>query len=341
MKCACSLAQSTGFALVVLLSAVLGPGAPAQERTSPAAEATTAGFVPDGERCVVASIPATDGRSTVTVRGASCDGRPFIKTVLAGLTGNSALAPDTDLDLKVAILTGFSDAEMHDVELRVWRHAGVVRDFTLTARLGPGAQLTGRQRVRSDDHRIMVFETNDAGTLLRFFDFYPRVREGKIRLSFDVFGPDAGPREGRLAMYDFLIVGEPALRPLLEPARDTNGDDQVAFSRLNLSFKPLPDKLAIGEGVAYGPLLAATVAGLIDFASNNLSLTGALVPVYATKSPILPDFSRYPEGLFALTYEITGSPRAPIMRINPFGPAHPGFLRKLLEFPRDDDDDRR
>ena len=338
MKRAGSAAQRIGFALVALLAFALA--ALGQERTVAGADAATAGFVPAGDRCLVDLSPAADGRRTVTVRGASCDGRPFVKTVLAGLTGNGAAAPDSDLDVKVAVLTGFNDIELRDVELRVWRHAGVVRDFTLTAQLGPGAQLIGRQRVRSDDHRIMVFETNDAGTLLRFLDLYPRMREGKLRLSVDASWPDQASRDGRLRIYDFRIVGEPALQPLLDQAHGATGDNQLPVSRLSLSFKPLSDKLTVGEGLAYGPLLGATVAGIIDFASNNLNLTGTLVPIFIRKPAIFPHLHGYSEELVAMTYQINGSPKAPVLRINPFAPAHPGVLRKLFEFPADDDDNR-
>jgi hypothetical protein len=334
MKRAGSTAQGIGFALVALLALALDAAAPAQERTSTAIDPTTAGFAPAGDRCLVDLVPAADGRSTVSVRGASCDGRRFIKTVLAGLTANGAAGPDSDLDLKVATLTGFNDVELHDVELRVWRHAGIVRDFTLAAQLGLGARLIGRQRVRPDDRRIMVFETDDAGNFLRFLDLYPRVRQGKMRLSLDVSLPDQASREGRLRISDFIIVGEPALRPLFDPARGVNGDNQLAISRLNLSFKPLPGKLTIGEGVTDGPLLGATVAGIIDFASNNLNLTGALVPAFASE----PTIFLHPREFYAMTYQITGSPQAPVLRINPFAPAHPGILRKLFEFPADNDD---
>ena len=334
MKRAGSMARGSGFAFVASL--VFALAAPAQARTDTATDATT-GFVPAGDRCLVDSIPAAGGRSTLTVRGTSCDGRPFIKAVLASLTGDGAVALDSDLDVKVGTLTGFNDVELHDVELKVWRHAGMARDFTLTAQLGPGAQLIGRQWVRSDDRRIMVFETNDAGTLLRFLDLYPRVREGQMRLSLDVSSPDQASREGRLRIYDFRIVGEPTLRLLLDAAGGATGNDQLAVSRLSLSFKPLPDKLTIGEGLAHGPSLAATTAGIIDFPSNNLNLIGSLVPLYASQSPTLLGPHGYSEGLLAMKYQITGSPQAPILRINPFPPAHPGLLRKLFEFPADDD----
>jgi hypothetical protein len=327
--------RARSMVFVALLSLTLGAAAPAQERAATATDAT-AGFIPAGN-CRVDSVPAADGRSPVTVRGASCDGRPFIRIVLADLKGNGGAALDSDLDVKVATLTGFNDIALHDVELKVWRHDAMVRDFTLTAQIGPGAQLIGRQRVGLDDRRLMVLETNDAGTLFRFLDLYPRIQQGRMRLSLDVSARERAARESRLRIQDFRIVGEPALRPLLDVARAANVDNQFVVSRLNLSFKPLPDKFAINEGAVHGQLLYATVGGIIDLASSSLNLTGALVPVYASESPTLLGPHGYPEGLIAMTYQITGSPQAPILRINPFAPPI-GSLRKLFEFQADDDD---
>ncbi len=34
-----------------------------------------------------------------------------------------------------------------------------------------------------------------------------------------------------------------------------------------------------------------------------------------------------------MTYEVVGSPGAPVLRVNPISMVAPGFVRKFLEFP--------
>jgi hypothetical protein len=39
------------------------------------------------------------------------------------------------------------------------------------------------------------------------------------------------------------------------------------------------------------------------------------------------------EGLLGITYEVVGTPTAPVLRVNPLSAVAPGLLRKLFEFP--------
>jgi hypothetical protein len=38
------------------------------------------------------------------------------------------------------------------------------------------------------------------------------------------------------------------------------------------------------------------------------------------------------EGLFGVTYEVVGTPSAPVLRINPISAIFPGVTRKIMEF---------
>jgi hypothetical protein len=38
------------------------------------------------------------------------------------------------------------------------------------------------------------------------------------------------------------------------------------------------------------------------------------------------------EGLLGVTYQVVGSPAAPVLQVNPMSAIAPGFLRKLFEF---------
>lgn len=327
--------QRLALVLVATLGLALGATAAAQEKPGGTmADAATGGFVSAGDRCLVDSARDADGRTTITVRGELCDGRPFVKALMAGLTGNGAAASalDADFDVKVGALTGFNGTELHDVEMSVAAPTGALRDFLLMAKPGPASRLTGRLQLRSDGRRVMVLEADDSGTLLRFLDLYPHVRHGKMLFALDVAPPNQAARQGFLRLRDFALAGETALQPLVDPTPGVSAD-QLAMTRLSLSFEQLPDALLIRDGIAAGPSVGATVEGKLDFASNRLSLRGVLVPLYEGPWMYPPPLEKR-EGLFALSYEITGPPQAPVWRISS-GPLAPGLLRKLFEFPAD------
>jgi hypothetical protein len=339
-----ALAGRLGLGLMGACGMTPGASATADEQTSAVApvDALTAAIASaKNDQCSVDSARAADARSTVTVRGALCDGHGFIKAVLGAMTERAATAAafDAELDIKVAALTGFNGAALRDVELRLSGYAGDIRVFALAAKVGPSARLAGELRTRPDGRRIMVIESDDAGALLRFLDLYSRMANGKMTLALDASAPEQAPRGGRFDVRDFLVVGEAAWRPLVGPAPPPvpSAQTEVAFTRLQLSFKRGPGDLAINDGVVIGPALGATLEGKVDFAGNDLRLRGTLIPAYALASWVHPlDPNR--EGLFALSYELVGPPRAPTLRINPFGPVAPGFLRRLFLPPADGND---
>jgi hypothetical protein len=43
------------------------------------------------------------------------------------------------------------------------------------------------------------------------------------------------------------------------------------------------------------------------------------------------------EGLLGITYEVVGRPGNPVLRINPISALAPGLLRKVFEFPANND----
>jgi hypothetical protein len=79
--------------------------------------------------------------------------------------------------------------------------------------------------------------------------------------------------------------------------------------------------------------------GTIDYARDQVSVRGTLVPLYGVNNmfgqiPIVGLFlgGGSNEGLLGITYEVTGSPSNPRPIVNPISAIAPGLLRKLFEF---------
>jgi hypothetical protein len=144
------------------------------------------------DRCSVDLLRETDRRQTLTVRGTNCDGRRLIKVILDDLKegGAIAMADDVDLDLRVMTLKGYNDTELHGVTFSFTAHSGRVREFVLTAEIGIAAGLLGELRLQPDGHRVVVLETVDAGTLLRFLGIYRWLLNGHMSVAVDISASD-------------------------------------------------------------------------------------------------------------------------------------------------------
>jgi hypothetical protein len=113
----------------------------------------------------------------------------------------------------------------------------------------------------------------------------------------------------------------------------------MEFSSLRVDFDKSPGRVVLRDGVVRGPMLGATIDGMIDYSRDELHLRGTLVPLYGPNNllgqlPILGLFlGGEKEGLVGITYEVVGKPGNPVLRINPISALAPGLLRKVFEFP--------
>jgi hypothetical protein len=97
--------------------------------------------------------------------------------------------------------------------------------------------------------------------------------------------------------------------------------------------------MSIRDGVVRGPTIGATVEGYIDYARDQVHVRGTLVPLYGINNmfgqiPIVGLFlgGGSNEGIFGITYEVTGTTGSPRPVVNPISAIAPGMLRKFFEF---------
>ncbi|HLH91675.1 MAG TPA: DUF3971 domain-containing protein [Xanthobacteraceae bacterium] len=284
-----------------------------------------------------------DGVLKVTMRGDVYDGRAFVKSIMGGPSSSNPKARssigDLDVDVKIGTVAGFRGETLRAVDFRLQRRAELIKSFALKAKIGVDAVFTGDMHVGTDGHPVLYFHSADAGALLRFTDTYPRVVGGQLWATMDPPTPNQTPQQGLLDLRDFHVKGEAALdrvaagAPSMEP-------DGVQFSRMRVVFTRSPGKFTVRDAVVSGPVVGATMDGVLDFANNDVRLRGTFVPLYGINNmfgqiPIVGIFlgGGDKEGLFGITFEVVGPPNAPILRVNPISPLAPGLLRKVFEFP--------
>jgi hypothetical protein len=297
----------------------------------------------DGDKATMKVDRAADGALRVLMRGDVFDGRNFVKSAMAGPNDRKFKArhPNLDLDIKLGVVAGYRGEAIRGFELRMSRRGGRVRTFILNAKIGRDASLIGEMRTRVSSSRPVVYiETNDAGALFRFTDLYPRVIGGKMWIGMDPPTQDSSPQEGVINVSDFSISGEEALDRVVANGQNAPpGANSIAFSQARADFTRAPGRMWIRDGVVRGPMIGATVEGNIDYAHDKVNVRGTLVPLYGLNNmfgqiPIVGLFlgGGSKEGIFGITYEVTGSTSNPRSIVNPISAIAPGVLRKFFEF---------
>ncbi|MBX9709832.1 MAG: DUF3971 domain-containing protein [Xanthobacteraceae bacterium] len=296
-------------------------------------------FAPsEGDKASLRADRAPDGTLRVTLRGDVFDGRGFIKSAMSGSDSKAKQKiGDVDIDAKVGAVAGFYGEAVRGLEVKLSRRSGTIKTFSLAGKLGRDTPLNGSLRSRSQGRELLFIETSDAGALFRFTDTYSKMTGGQMWVAMDTPTADSSPQEGLLNVSDFTIKGEAALDRVVNGGNASQGG--VAFSRMRTEFTRQTGQLRIKDGVVRGPAVGATVEGNIDYGSNQVRMSGTFVPMYGLNNM----FGQIPivglvlgggsnEGLIGLTYEVVGSPGAPVLRVNPISAMAPGVLRKIFDF---------
>jgi hypothetical protein len=297
----------------------------------------------EGDKTSLKAERATDGTLKITMRGDVFDGRGFLKSAISGKEADAKSKTrnyDYDLDVKLGAVAGANGEAVRSVDIKMSRRNGTIRSFALSGKLGSNTvPLTGDLRGRAQGARDVVYlETNDAGAFFRFTDTYAKMVGGQLQLAMDPPTVEPHAKEGLVNIRDFTIKGEGSM-DRLAAGGPTGAQNGVAFSRLRAEFNRQNGQLSVKEGVVKGPTIGATIEGCIDYPGNQVRMSGTFVPMYGLNNM----FSQIPivgnlflggsnEGLIGVTYEIVGTPGAPVLRVNPISAMAPGVLRKIFEF---------
>jgi hypothetical protein len=295
----------------------------------------------DGDKLALKADRGTDGALRVAMRGDIYDGRNFVKSTLASTDKAKHKQEDLDLEIKVGTVAGHNGETLRGLDLKMSRRSGHIRAFSMSSKIGRDTALNGDLRVRArDSHQVIYFETDDAGSLFRFTDMYPRMFGGQMWVAMDPPTQEQSPQVGTLYIRTFAVRGEPALDRVVSGAPGAVGTTGVDFSEMRADFTRFPGKMAVRDGVVRGPLVGATVEGNIDYTRDDVHLRGTFVPFYGLNNmfgqiPIVGLFlgGGNKEGLLGINYEAVGPPGAPRITVNPVSAIAPGLLRKFIPSP--------
>lgn len=297
----------------------------------------------DGDKTSLKADRGSDAVLHVSVRGDVYDGRGFVKSSMSGASTDPRQKnkqSDIDLDVKIGAVLGHNGEALRGLDLKLSRRSGHIRGFAMNAKIGRDTPFIGDMRSRVSTGRPVIYlETNDAGALFRFTDVYPRMFGGRVWIGMDAPTPDGAPQDGLINVSNFQIRGEPALERVTSGAPG-GGRSAVDFSQARAEFVRTPGRMQVKDGVVRGPIIGATIEGVVDYARDDIRMRGTFIPLYGLNNmfgqiPIIGFFLGGPnsnEGLLGVTYEITGTPSNFRIQPNPLSAIAPGLLRKFFEF---------
>jgi hypothetical protein len=112
----------------------------------------------------------------------------------------------------------------------------------------------------------------------------------------------------------------------------------IAVEKLETPFSSKNGVIAITGARANGPSVGFTADGYIDRPKNMIALKGTLAPLFGLNSvlsniPLVgPVITGKPgEGIFGMTYSISGNADKPDVSVNPLSMLAPGILRRIFE----------
>ncbi len=296
----------------------------------------------DGDKTSLKAERGADGVVKVTMRGDVFDGRGFLKSAISGKNDPKSKTRniDLDVDLKLGAVAGFNGEALRSVDSKFSRRNGIVRTFALSGKVGRDTPVTAdlRGRGAGQGRDIIILQTNDAGAFFRFTDMYSKVVGGQLSLALEPPTAEPTAKEGLINVRDFSIRGESSL-DRVAAGNSTGSQSGVSFSALRAEFTRQSGVLSIKDGVVKGPMIGATIEGTIDTAANQVRMSGTFVPMYGLNNmfgqlPIIGTLlgNGNNEGLIGVTYEVVGTPSAPVLRVNPISAMFPGVTRKIMEF---------
>lgn len=211
------------------------------------------------------------------------------------------------------------------------------------------ANVRGELVRNADNTRKMKLQTADAGRLIRALTGFRSMIGGDLILTAELSpllapGILAEPTfDGTLKIEKFKIVNQPFVARLLSAGSFTGIDDLlrgegITFTKLEQVFQGRGDLITLTNGRAAGPSIGFTVQGLVNRGSDRIDLNGTIVPLYGLNSvfdgvPVIGDIltSNEGEGIFGVTYGVSGPVDELKVAVNPISMLAPGFLRKIFQ----------
>ena len=211
---------------------------------------------------------------------------------------------------------------------------GQAFDGRFTGRLNGQVPVVGA--LLSNSGRLAVrVKANDAGAVLASVGALRSGQGGELDLVLQKREQDPDRWDGRVQINDLVVRDAPALAELLSALSIVGMLEQMAvggllFATVESQMTLSPDGLTLVEGRANGPSMGITFEGLVSPPRGVMDLQGVVSPIYLVNGIGGALFARRGEGLFGMSYRMSGPLRDPNIQVNPLSILAPGVFRELF-----------
>lgn len=206
---------------------------------------------------------------------------------------------------------------------------------SFVGRVNGGTEVRGRLTPANGRTAIRI-DGPDAGRLLRDAGLFRFARGGTFEA---VLTPrPGGPGfDGAARIKDTRLTEQPVIIDLLNAVSVVGILEQmqgsgVLFDTVESRFRVLPGRVVVDYGSAVGSSLGVSLDGTVNTQAGTIDMQGVLSPIYLLNS-VGSFLTRRGEGLFGITFTLTGNTRAPTVTTNPLSILTPGMFRELFRRP--------
>ncbi|MFD1197332.1 DUF3971 domain-containing protein [Brucella gallinifaecis] len=296
-------------------------------------------------------VSKATGGYRVSVRGSQFDARSIIKQALdTSKKQNSPGGQHSRVVVSAQIdeVSGFNGEKLRNMAVSYENAGSKISGISVNAVTSSGQAFVATNNDQGDARSVSL-QSNDAGAVLRFFDFYDKMRGGKITVG--LAGQGNGPLRGQIDARNFSIINEPRLAKIVSssPASGGNSLNQAVKRDIDVSRVDIErgfaliDKgegyMKLSKGVVRGPSVGTTFQGTLYDPQGNMSMTGTFMPAYGVNRIFgeVPIFGALlgngrDRGLLGITFKLEGTAKAPQVIVNPISIIAPGIFRSIFEF---------
>ena len=280
----------------------------------------------------------------VLINGQSFDARPLIKSMFGGAGAGGASDGAEGEPITYLVTTQVDRVYAHRGEIiaglngNLVTRGGAVLSANLQGTFLSGQPISMRIEPAAGGREFRI-GGRDGGAALRAANLYSKIAGGQIEFYAQMGqGPQGGARKGQLIIRNFEVRNEAALAELDrrgKPKQNGPRRDSISFRRLKLPFTADARFIRIGDAEVSGDEICATADGLIRKADSAIDIDGTIIPACGLnnipgKLPVVGLL--FGDGLFALTYALSGNINTPRFQFNPISAVAPGILRKFFEY---------
>lgn len=291
------------------------------------------------------------GSYRITVKGTQFDARALIKQVTKLDKKSSGSKGDTArlvVSAQIDEVTGFHGETLRNLAVSYEKAGSKVSGVSINATTASGQAFAATNNDQGDARSISL-QSNDAGAILRFLDFYDKMRGGKITVG--LAGQGDGPLSGQIDARNFAIINEPRLAKIVSSTPESGGASlnqavkrDIDVSRVDVErgfslIEKGDSYLKLSRGVVRGSSIGTTFQGVLYDAQGNMAITGTFMPAYGVNRIFgeVPIFGALlgngrDRGLLGITFKLVGSAKQPQVIVNPISIIAPGIFRSIFEF---------